>query len=208
MNKKGVTLTECIVVAIMIGFVSFIILPTWIMSAGNSASKICLNNLRKTGKGLTMYLDDYGGYYPYRDGPENLENHRSSWAIVLQPYAGLDEMGPPARDGSPFQCPSRELSVSSDTPWRPDYAFNIHWGLLNKNLADEPSDTAIIADSDGPKRANRWHMRQTVLDDLETARKRHAGAVNVLFMDGHVAPWEDEFPRSASGSFWRRPEDN
>ena len=74
------TLTELLVILTIIGILTAIVVPAISSVAKNQDSTaICMENLRKQGKAILMYVNDYDGYFPTMGEPGSGEDRWITW---------------------------------------------------------------------------------------------------------------------------------
>lgn len=109
-EEHGFTLTEMLVVLLIIGGLSAIAFP--IVSSGIRASHRagCLSNLRQIGVGLEAYLQDHNDRMPELEaGRKSRDENLPVLETVLTPYLGETEV---------FHCPAdKELYAASGSSY-------------------------------------------------------------------------------------------
>ncbi|MDW8052495.1 MAG: prepilin-type N-terminal cleavage/methylation domain-containing protein [Armatimonadota bacterium] len=97
MQRRGFTLIELLVVIAIIAILAAILFPVFAQVRAKARQTACISNIRQCWLGLTMYRDDYDGFYPYGVDvnpmlpPDNCNRWNVSQAIFTWegPRAGL-----------------------------------------------------------------------------------------------------------------------
>ncbi len=64
MKKKGFTLIELLVVIAIIAILAAMLLPVFSKAREQARKAVCMNNLKQLALSLTLYSDDYDGWFP------------------------------------------------------------------------------------------------------------------------------------------------
>jgi prepilin-type N-terminal cleavage/methylation domain-containing protein/prepilin-type processing-associated H-X9-DG protein len=210
----GFTLTELLVVIVIIAVLAAIIMPAFGAIRRKGDQTKCLANLRQIGAGMGSYIGDHDGYLP---GP--LWTLQTCWydeedfgtlATVLAPYLGLIADSEKKR-ADMFVCPSWQKGG----PYLEDDLFIMNSAVLVDGQPVNPWGDANVLDSQGepsadPNAVDRakkllsladanmaqtWAMQDV---DMQSSFAKlpsgiaktpvHGEVCNALFFDFHVAP--------------------
>ncbi len=189
-QKRNFTLIELLVVIAIIAILAAMLLPALNKAREKGKTTTCANNLKGIGTACMLYSNDYYDYYPMNNDAttRNLQ--------FLARYAGYNT--------KMFECPNL-ASTEGFRPVYPEfknkivnlsYAENIQVGGKPASVDPaypphkyprmrKPTITVGWLDCScmGTWNIARWN---TLPDASLTARYRHLGKLNLLFVDGHV----------------------
>lgn len=200
----GFTLIELLTSIAVISILASILLVAVrnVRAAAMSASSI--SNLRQISNGVQLFIASNRGHYPLmRDTRSEAE---PVWVEQIAPFLPDDGSRPGRGLNGVFYCPLVEKHAGYGDYGASQYVF-LH--VPNRNLPDfnpngllsvnilEPSNTAMIATAEisgsDPLQGTYWINHRTVRNDTVGSGDRNvpsprlnAGAVGVLFCDGHV----------------------
>jgi prepilin-type N-terminal cleavage/methylation domain-containing protein len=112
LSGRGFTLIELLVVIAVIAILAALLFPVFAQARGKAREIACLSNMRQAGMAISMYAQDYDGYYPCAVDPADRDTPQIWDAFpefkaqipslpwlheVLQPYIKSREI---------FHCPS------------------------------------------------------------------------------------------------------
>lgn len=207
LKNAGFTLIELLVVIAIIAILAAILFPAFARARENARRTSCLSNLKQTGLGTMMYVQDYDETFP-------LYATTVAWLdYPFTPFQGL--IHPYTKNYQIFSCPS---SSSTGSILNGHYGININLFSATGMKLSSVSSTATtymsmdagnfyyypnyamtasadwsyipgIGDAGGDCSAldsAAASIRSFVKQDCQSGR--HFGGVNIAFADGH-AKW-------------------
>jgi general secretion pathway protein G len=197
--RRGFTLVELLTVIAVIAVLAAILFPVFMTARGKAREITCASNLRQIGLSISMYTQDYDGFYPYGVDPadkltpqiwNSVPEFRDQIATIpyihecLQPYIKAKEI---------FHCPSdigfdredftgleidpngkpRNASPSSFAKFGTSYYYRteITYRHGGEQTFQTPAELNVLFDGEG-----RWHGGLLPWD------KRY----ETLFGDSHI----------------------
>ncbi|MCX7706079.1 MAG: prepilin-type N-terminal cleavage/methylation domain-containing protein [bacterium] len=204
MKKHGFTLIELLVVIAIIAILAAMLLPVLSKARENARRSVCVSNMKQLGTILSMYSQDFDGYYPHWTSQNIL---RALAILQTEGYVKNVEI---------FICPSakrrdhiaKNLRISQTCPGtcpggvqnHCSYAF-ISQGA-NNLVASDPAykNWALVTDETDKwyynieRRSSIWLAKQDTTASpynprITAANLNHGWhGLNVLFIDGS-AEW-------------------
>jgi prepilin-type N-terminal cleavage/methylation domain-containing protein/prepilin-type processing-associated H-X9-DG protein len=206
-HRAGFTLIELLVAIGVIAILTTLLLPVVQGARATTRATICSANLRQFGQALSFYLEEEDGFIPRRgQGSRKVGcvDRMSDWFNCLldratgTSYYELHEQGRPPKEGQShiFVCPSAER-----TDWLHfmPYGMNIFlspWIREKPHRLPEiprPSTLVFMADSPDAYCATMPSAKGYGL------LARHDGQANLVFLDSHVAAFEDTYLGCGTG---------
>ena len=221
-KKSGIcfTLIELLVVIAIIAILAALLLPA-LRSARNKARDInCAANLKQIGTYMTLYLNDFEGFFPppaqesplpsaFRstDGWDDILYRQYIQPGVITGGCQWNSVTNAPRYGL-FHCPSQEKWGETN-----QYAINciLNQTFLNLSKITRASAFMMCVDQDA-SRADNWDGNRWIntINNPERIDPRHSGmSANLLYVDGHTAnlkhttiDYESSRRWSSKPSFW------
>ncbi|MGE3244322.1 MAG: prepilin-type N-terminal cleavage/methylation domain-containing protein [Pirellulales bacterium] len=193
------TLVELLAAIAIIGVMVGLIVPAVQQTRAAARQAACQSNLRKWVLACHCFAETHRGYLPRRgqgpaqnprlDRPEDWFNALPP-LIEIEPYSSLHAAArhPQASDNCPWICPEAQpLATAKANDVYFTYAMNMGlsvWSAPRPDHIDRVGSLqtmVFMADSLGPY--------CSVFPSRNDYRPidRHAGSVNIAFLDGHVA---------------------
>lgn len=180
-EKTGFTLTELLVVIVIIGLLAGFLLPALSNAREKTREITCINNLRQLGIIFNLYAEDYDGFLPTS---ETIIAPPSYWSSKLNSLVG---------DPGIFICPS-DRKPFNDNGVTLSYGYNSELADVQQRLYNiENLDNTLLLADGHLSAINRFNVSGEEL--TETAvnydfEYRHSEGINVLALDGYVR-WMD-----------------
>ena len=216
-NRTGFTLVELLVVITIIGMLVALLLPAVLSARGRAQITKCTNSQKELGLALLQYenaKEHYPGYVNRiaRHATDNTLDTKASWAIVLLPYLGREDLWREWRTYQDMTLPAvqarrlgslSQLVCPSDAPSEP-YPLSY---VANCGLPDSVVDNAATAvfhnrfDSSTPVTMSSSNIKDGTQSTLLFSENIQAGN----WTDG-VDPSAVLYPEPYLGMVWRDPE--
>lgn len=187
------TLIELLVVVAIIAILAAMLLPALSQAREKAKQISCTNNLKQVGLGVMMYTQDWNEYFPYTYTDDAGKNLRLLTYIPVQIE----------KKSGPNPCKLNKCPCDQDV-WYNRQSFGANYYANAKKSARfrTPSRTCLIADMEAPESdGNAFYISVSKISYMQDAMSRHQG-INILFMDFHVALWNQIIPNLSSDPFW------
>ena len=206
-RRDGFTLIELLVVIGITGALIGVLLPTLAVARKASTQVVCMANLREWAMAARLHANANHGYLPRRGQgvqPTLQITRADDWFNALPPvvkqaaYSDLATANVIARPGnsrSIWICPAA-LDKDGANYW----SYGMNMGLSveqqsqNSGMPDRinvGNGSTMVFMADGPGNYAAVFPSKTVNGYNPVAR--HKGAVNIAFLDGHVAAFEGKY---------------
>lgn len=206
------TLMEILVSAAIVSILLAILATALPKFRERSEGVKCAGNLKNIFQGVNGYLNDNNGIYP----PAQLPQPSTLWYHVIEPYIEGAERSTDSVDQPAWlRCPSKRFSGSHRQAV--GYGWNYTGfgdelsdpvGKTRLTMVDKPSATILVGDSPDVGAANEWWRNVYVYADSALMARRHGGAGNYLFVDGHIEIFTPEnLAKESPRIFQSRKED-
>jgi prepilin-type processing-associated H-X9-DG protein len=206
--KKSFSLTEILVVVVILSILMAILIPVLIEQRKNAHKSYCINSIYQITHSVQMYVHDYDGVMIPVHVYSDKEKGYISWIHVIENYIKVENV--------PF-CPARERPGQFSGLWDSEfcgYALNLNLineirshdtgEFLTDGIPDSgirfPSTTVLIGEARTglqgivyPDFEQEYSILNIGLNGYEKDIKnqkpaafRHSGRANYSFLDGHV----------------------
>lgn len=129
-GRRAFTLVELLVVIAIITILAALLLPALGKSLDAARAIACMNNLKQSAVGFSLYSDDYDRYYPCRYHLSAQNGPNLTWHGFLYPYLGVSRPGDPNgywwfAHAAVFHCPAKTCTPNFDE-WG-NVAYGMTW---------------------------------------------------------------------------------
>jgi prepilin-type N-terminal cleavage/methylation domain-containing protein/prepilin-type processing-associated H-X9-DG protein len=204
-RRKGFTLIELLVVIAIIAILAAILFPVFAQARESARKTSCLNNCKQFGTAISMYTQDWDGWYPlaWFDFGEN------GFDVALFPYIKNKQV---------YECPSNKVTPSN---WKGYYmgplprSYALNGDLtarvvsgrragVSESMVEFPASTIMLTEirdtrkpGSGPEHEIFNAKKNDVCDRIPF--NIHQGGSNYVFADSH-AKW---YRVEQTWTFWR-----
>lgn len=198
-NTEGFTITELLIVVLIVAILSSIIAPTIYIAKHKAQQIICVNNLRQLFLAFEQYTNDNNGLLPRPNNSstskDNTKNCNAEvWFKAVDRY--LTALQPPT-ERDEISLEERLMLVKQDPIFKTialskqDTTRSIK---MNSNLVPasecqisiesikNPTMTVLLFDG----RINNDGVADNFEGSYGSVAQRHSKAANILFLDGHI----------------------
>jgi prepilin-type N-terminal cleavage/methylation domain-containing protein len=207
------TLIELLVVIAIIAILAAILFPVFAQAREQARSISCLSNMKQTGMGSVMYLQDYDETFPmnlyFGDLPSPCVF--TAWTAIL-PYIKSSQVYTCPSNPIAMNFPPMMATIGMPTPctsspsllfisYMPNFTL-FDWGNPNNVFGPNNRPVKTLAEIDFPVDTSMWSDSAATLPDAyfglmdEPVQARHHTTLNTTFVDGHAKnikakPWLD-----------------
>jgi len=224
-KKEGFTLIELLVVVAIIAILAALLLPALYSAREKARQATCMNNLKNLGLVVMMYANDYSGYVvpPDEDTASGPLTSQWGWESKYGLSFGLSQFRnltwcPSGQNDGYFQnayadkAGNRVAAFVAPGKYQ-SYCYNYYMGYSSNGVRvwqkldrfRNPSRKLLILESNASEQG-LIHPSYP----LRFWKFRHGGSMNILYLDGHVAPLVNTdngasmvpIPTVQSDTFW------
>ena len=190
--RRAFTLIELLVVIAIIAILAALLLPALASAKQWSVRTKCAGNLHQIGLAMTMYADDYNGFYPESGGTilwnqTDTNTHVQSWMEQFVPFAKSTNI---------FQCPANlQTQFGYFNGTRAAFIFYGSFGSVDTKLIQFTSAQVLSGDTlwttGNEADADKDDYSQNCVGGATNGNPAegwqvHSGGQNLLFTDSHV----------------------
>jgi len=195
------TLIELLVVIAIIAILAAMLLPALSSAKQQSIRTYCGSSLHQIGLAMTMYADDYAGFYPESGGlipwgQSDKQTRQQSWMQQITPYT---------KSSNVFHCPSDLLSqFSYFNGVRAAYVVVSNFASVDTRQIQFSSAQVLSGDTLWPigseLDADKDDYSQNCVGGVTNGIPAegwqvHSGGQNILFTDSHVKWYHAYIPQ-------------
>jgi prepilin-type N-terminal cleavage/methylation domain-containing protein/prepilin-type processing-associated H-X9-DG protein len=133
MDRRGFTLIELLVVIAIVAILAGMLMPAVGAVRDQARITACRNHLRQVGLATLGYANDWEGFLPAVDQPQDIvSGNRIAWQFILSPYLGKDDalVYPKAAWAKATHCTTFKRT-QNDPNWDSGLAMNDRVGNNN-----------------------------------------------------------------------------
>ncbi len=200
-TRPAFTLIELLVVIAIIALLLSILLPALNHARQQARTTVCLNNLRETARGFTLYQHDHRDTYPAANDPLSTSPFYWLWMgrgfrAFVGPYLVPDIN---AENPSVLLCPADNTPASVFEHTSFAYSLAFYHDPHQVNAMTSPADTYSNPQPPSPKTTSdvRWPSLKILTGDWNSNHLTLTddngwwdprGLRNFAFPDGHAEP--------------------
>jgi prepilin-type N-terminal cleavage/methylation domain-containing protein len=195
-GRRAFTLTELLVVMVIIGILSALLLSALIVAKNRAAKAACTNDLHQINLGIRMYSDDSNDATPSLGIAASSTNHSalfSGYKELMKSYVGLK--GASSKRDKLFSCPADKFFPSFVFP------SNTASYYVQESLHDDPVfDYSSFAFNGGDNLTRTYgttnHYTLPGLTGIKFSSVKHPARTLLITEASALVPWSWHEPSS------------
>jgi prepilin-type N-terminal cleavage/methylation domain-containing protein len=207
--RRAFTLTELLVVIVIIAIVAALLFPITGLVRSRADSTQCVSQLRQIGTAIAVYIGDNNGILPgpltCKQSADYLPNQPGSLAALLENYLGTSGLRSPngnSRYSPLFECPAAARKLND--PAKPTYLVDM---LQSPDAGQSVWGDVTLDQKPLPNTAlNNWSLAYTggaPLSPSETWAIQDADQNYIAQVSGiYSGPVDDLLPTQAHEDHW------
>lgn len=200
-QRSAFTLIELLVVITIIAILAALLFPALGKVRENANSVKCSSNLQQIGVALITYANENSGVFP-QSGDDTAYQPNPTGSLPLGWTQQLDKYLATGTNFAIFQCPTTSRVAGLNPNITYSYFYGSHAAFADNNnqpaplrqsriqfpakliLAGDIANASLFSATNANKNDNT--LRPAFISDMS---KIHSRKSNILFADGHVAPF-------------------
>ncbi|HMP76766.1 MAG TPA: prepilin-type N-terminal cleavage/methylation domain-containing protein [Kiritimatiellia bacterium] len=191
-RRSAFTLIELLVVIAIIAVLAGLLLPVLGNAREAARTSQCAGQMRQLGIAAMLYADERDGRYP-RSQHSAFAHNEMTWARLLAQYLGSNDQRWTNLLRGVYHCPTDARSGFLS------YGLNVYFELgpdddyegkpatwRYRDDVPRPAATILFAENESAADHLMPNFWGSAADVTDVAHKRHRGAANYIFADGHV----------------------
>ena len=199
-SSRGFTLTEVLIVILIIAVLAALMFPLIKNMRSRAESSKCTQHLHQIGIALNAYISENSGRFPDGTADVSWSGFGRCWYDAAAENLGREYVPYHKGETLPavFGCPAGHGKAYEPAwPYTGDYAGNLRLGnpqgVLTLAAVNNPSATPYVQDTVRQNQFGEWIFAPGYSKtQAQSFAARHNGKGNILWVDGHVSSMAHE----------------